>query len=531
MSIATTLGIGSGIDTAALIESLSTASKAPKEAVIVRREEANSAKVSALAKANNGIDAFATALSTLISGGALFTQPTSSDTSILTAAAIPGARIGGLSAQMEVRQLAQAQSLVSENVASVSAAIGRGKITLTTATGTNELVIDGTNDNVVGLARAINGSGAGVTASIVEDSNGARLVIKGGTGDAQAFTLVADGAADPGLARFAYDPNIAGGMTRAQAAQDAIVRLDGVDIRRVSNSFTDLIAGVKIDLNKAAIGTTVAIGANRPTGAIRQAAADFAAAYNELKVILDEATAARSGSSAGGPLRGDPGIREMQRRLAQLVSTKLSSAGGPATLAEIGVRTERNGTLAVDTARLDAALESDPDGVEALFNPGQSSSNPLITITSPMGRAKPGTYELTDIVADPLSGKIAGVNALAAGGRLIASLASAASGLVIEPAGEVASATITVDIGLGGALQAIRDALRAGNGPLASTNTQIGNDAKAISADREKMEARAATYRQQLVNSFTAMDKRVTAFKATQSYLEQQIKMWTRGDS
>src|SRR3546814_11570459 len=67
------------------------------------------------------------------------------------------------------------------------------------------------------------------------------------------------------------------------------------------------------------------------------------------------------------------GLRELRRQLSGLTSTVLSSSGGPATLAEIGVRTQRDGTLAVDTDRLNSILASDPDGVEALFNPGQSS--------------------------------------------------------------------------------------------------------------------------------------------------------------
>jgi flagellar hook-associated protein 2 len=187
-SIASSLGIGSGLDTAALVEQLAEASRAPKEAQIVKREEANSAKISALGEASSGIDAFATALSTLISGGTLFTQPTSSNESILTAKAVAGARLGGLSAQIEVRQLAQAQSLVSTHLADLTSSVGQGTLKITTAAGEFDVVIDAANDNLIGLSRAINNSGAGVTASIVEDGQGARLVLKSGSGEAKAFT-------------------------------------------------------------------------------------------------------------------------------------------------------------------------------------------------------------------------------------------------------------------------------------------------------------------------------------------------------
>jgi flagellar hook-associated protein 2 len=155
-SIASSLGIGSGIDTASLIDQLDKAAREPKEAAIKAREDANSTKISSLGQAASGIDAFANALSTLISGGTLFTQPVSSDSNVFTASALPGARIGSLSAQVEVRQLAQAQSLVSENLADLNAAVGMGTLRLTTVAGDTDIVIGSNNNNLVGLARAIN---------------------------------------------------------------------------------------------------------------------------------------------------------------------------------------------------------------------------------------------------------------------------------------------------------------------------------------------------------------------------------------
>ena len=84
-----------------------------------------------------------------------------------------------------------------------------------------------------------------------------------------------------------------------------------------------------------------------------------------------------------------------------------------------------------------------------------------------------------------------------------------------------------VDSGLGGALQAIRDAVRASTGPFASAQERLREEAETIAEDRETLETRSETYYNQLVSSFTAMERRVSSFKATQSYLDQQVKMWT----
>jgi flagellar hook-associated protein 2 len=522
-SIAAALGAGSGLDVKALVDGLAAAAKAPKEALIAKREQANEAKVSTLAQVSGAIDSFASALASLISGGTLYSQPSLSDSTVFTASAIPGARLGNLSAEIEVTQLARAQTVSSDPLGAATDPVGEGDLTISTDSGDFTVTITSANDSLAGLAKAINDANAGVTASVVTDASGARLVIKGGIGEDKAFSLSVPGGTTSGLERFASAE-----MTLAQGAQDAILFVDGVEVHRAANSFSDLIPGVQIDLKSAKPGTPVSVGVARPTAAIGQAVQDFVTAYNELAAMIAEATKAGAVGEAGA-LRGDVGVREMQRQLAQLPTMVLSSAGeGPRTLAEIGVRTNRDGTLAINQARLQDVLASDPEGVEALFNPTQYSSSPLITIKSAIGRVRPGTYALTNIVAgNPASGEIDGTAMTAVGTNLIAPSSSNAVGLILGPSGNVASATVTIDPGLGGALQAIRDGLRARGGAFATTEERLEKEADRIADDRAVLETRSARYYSQLLTTFTAMDRQVSAFRATQSYLDQQIKIWT----
>ena len=524
-SIASTLGVGSGLDINALVTGLANAAKQPKVDLITKRDDANKAKVSALAQVSNGIDSFASALTSLISSGSLASQPSVSDSSVFSASAVPGARLGGLSASVEVRQLAQAQTLASAPLGRTDP-VGQGVLTLTTAAGSVDITIDASNDNIDGLAKAINDKVAGVTASVVTDANGARLVIKGKTGQAGAFSLAVPTGTTSGLERFA-----SAAMTVAQAAQDAIVRVDGVEVTRATNSFNDLIPGVQIDLKSAKPGTLVAVGVTRPTAAITQGVQDFVSAFNELQGVVANATKAGTAGDAGA-LHGDLGVRELQRRLSQLPAMMLSSTGtGVHTMAEIGVRTGRDGTLSLDAGKLQSALAADPDGVEALFNPGQYSSSPFVTVTSVAGRVAPGAYTVTNVVpaagAGAASGLVNGVSMTGIGSNLVAPKGSAAVGLVLGVSGAVASATVTVDPGLGGALQSIRDSLRAGTGAFATTQKRLSDEAKQIANDRTELDTRSSKYYDQLMSSFTAMDRQVSAFKATQSYLDQQIKIWT----
>ena len=321
-------------------------------------------------------------------------------------------------------------------------------------------------------------------------------------------------------------------MTQAQAAQDAIIRMDGVDTTHSTNTVSDLISGVTLNLVSARPGTTITLGVTRPTDAITQAVSDYVSAYNSLKSEIDTATAIGSGGTGQGPLYGNSAIREMKRQLQKITSTALSSyPTGPQTLAEIGVSTGQDGSLSVDSNKLAKALSTYPDAVEAMFNPTQRSSSPLIKITSAMGSTKPGTYTLTNIVAGtPPSGTLGGVAGLPSANDpqgLVASITSPAAGLAIQPQGNVASATVTVDAGLSGMLQGIRDSLRATGGILASLSDSLTSEKTRLADNRTRLDNQESAYKDQLTAQFTAMQTQVASYKSIQSYMTQQIAAWS----
>ncbi|WP_294392121.1 flagellar filament capping protein FliD [uncultured Sphingomonas sp.] len=532
-SITNTLGVGSGLDVTSMVTNLVSASYDPKLKAQTDKETANTAKISTLASLTGGLTSFSSALNTLLSGGTLQTQPTTSDASIITAVTKSGATIGAISEQLEVRQLAQAQSLVSGYVPSAGDPIGKGGFSLTVGSTTTTIAIDDSNDSLAGLARAINAAGAGVTASVVTDGNGARLALKGQMGAANAFSLTLDAGSDDALQAFTYGDGDATGMIKAQSALDAIVRKDGIDISRPTNTISDLVDGVSINLLAAKHGTMVSLGFSRPTAAITQAVNDFVAAYNELKKQVGAATTAGASGNVSGALFGHGAVKQMEQQLARLPSTTLQSGPGPQTLAEIGVSTGRDGMLSVDSAALSRALASYPDAVEGMFNPQQRSSSPLVSVTSAAGATKPGTYAVTDIVAGVnggnASGKINGEPGLPnSDGRLYASTASGAGGLIIKVTGNVANATVTVDAGISGALKSITDALTRSDGLLSALSEQFSDKKIDLAEARLKLETAQAAYKDQLTTNFSRMETQVNAYKATQSYLTQQIAVWTK---
>jgi flagellar hook-associated protein 2 len=469
-SITTALGAGSGVNIPELVTSLVDAQYANKTARLTKQTETITKQISGVSTIKSGITGFASALSALVKGGSLATSPTSSNPAIVTATALSGAKLAGLSSTIEIKQLAQSQVATSPVRADTIASVGLGSFTLTFGTAT---VTDGAmtgftagaadpitipitqgNSGLSGIARAINAAGAGVTATVLTDASGSRLSIKGATGEAKAFTLTAaEDPAAPGLSALNVGPE-ATGTTIGSAAQDAIVAVDGTALKRAGNSITDLITGVKLDLVSASVGTKVTLGTSAPTTALSQAVSDFVETFNQLAAVLKEQT-----DPVSGTLRSDSAAIALQRSLRTLTLTPMVTgvaAGAPTTLAEIGVRTNRDGTLAVDAATLTNALMKYPDTVEAMFADGKGAS-----------------------------GK-----------------------------------------GVSAALTAISDAAINSTTGLGASSTRYTKAQADLGEDQADLAAAGTVMTTRLTAQFAAMDARVAAYKSTLTFLEQQIDAW-----
>ena len=465
-SILTALNAGSGIDTSALVSSLVSATREPKETAITSRQTLNTSRISALASALSSLNTFADALTEVLSGADYTGTVGSNDTSIASVSLLSGGTPAGLPAQLTVEQLATARVISSSanSGATGTTAIGTGSFTLTTASGeTKTITIDSTNNSYAGLASAINAADMGVTARVVTDANGTRLMFKGETGAANDFSISV--AADDGasvLAGLGWSGADSTTMTSSSTPQNAKITLDGAEYEFASNTIDEAIPYMRIDLNKASPGTTVTLSMSQPTAGLSDLLKEFVDAYNTLMKALNTATATGADSSTAGVLNGVSGVRDMKRQLAAITSTQLSATGTFKTLSDIGVSTNRDGTLSLDTARLAAAMESDPEGVTNMVNPKVSTT------------ANPGLSALMDTV---------------------------------------------------------RDNIEKDDGPMKSAQKTYDALAEEFTEQLEKLDTQMTNYQEHLTSVYAAMETRLSALKATQSYLEQQIEVWNNSDS
>ncbi|MEO1045876.1 MAG: flagellar filament capping protein FliD [Pseudomonadota bacterium] len=396
-SLSGLIGGQTGVNSAQLVRDLVQVTREPREAQILQRQELNSARISAMASASSSLSTFAEALDTLLDGRRFSGDLISSNATIATVGFIEGQTPQGLPVTVEVDQLASEQRTVSRVFADTDAAVGEGTLTLGTSGGSFDVVIDSSNNSLAGLRDAINDANSGVSATILTDVNGARLVLAGAEGADESFTITTPPTPLLGtpstLNDFAYPPGADGGMTAVSTAQNSRIFVDGVELNLSSNSVDNAITGVQLNLLAAAPGEPITISGDRPASGVRDLVVEFVEAYNDLREGLNDATRPGLDGASGGPLAGNSAIRDMVRRLGAMSSTLLASEGQYRTLADIGVRTNNDGTLSIDDARLDAVLEDDLDAISAMLDPINPNEN------------NPGLAGVMNDVRDSLQGE------------------------------------------------------------------------------------------------------------------------------
>lgn len=373
------LGAGSGIDIQTLAKNLTEAERAPRQAVIDRNIERTEARIeglSVLALVASGLrDAFA-ALKDKSDFGRMEVRNGAPTVFSLTAGAdaAPGRHA------IEVLQLAQGQRTVSAGlpVADPDGALNGGAaFSLSLAVGAGPAVqVQVTDATPQGVVDAINAAGAGVSAQLVDTGDGGaplRIALAGPVGAAGAFTISSAGGVDFATAG---DPPTQGLM---QAAQDAMLRVDGLQVVRDSNTIDDLIQGATLQLFGANAGSAATVDLARDTGQATESVRALVTAYNDAMALLDELGRRDGGEeSFSGALAGQPVLQQVARQVRGLFAADSSTPSGQVSaLRDVGVTLDRNGRLQLDEAKLETALAERFDHVATMFSAGTENQSNL----------------------------------------------------------------------------------------------------------------------------------------------------------
>lgn len=382
MAAITSLGIGSGADLNTLVTQLVAAERQP---LTQMRAAATSlqTQVSSFGRLSSQLGALQTAASRL-TAATLWQQNgvTSSNESAVTVQGGAGAAPG--SYQISVERLAKGQTLASATALSAATEpVGSGQLTIELGrwqppdvpddppppmnfvpmVGRDAVTIDVSEDDTLATLRdKINSADAGVTASLVSDSSGVRLALRSNTTGAEnAFRIQAndnDGtpADNAGLSRFAFDLTAGTtGMLQRQAAVNALAEVNGIAVESATNELSGVVEGLTFRLRKEDFGTAeVSVASDRE--AVRSAIQGFADAYSELAKTIADQTRFDPATRQGGPLQGDSAVGSLQRQLRALVNAPSGASGTLGRLSDAGLELQRDGTLKVNSAKLDSAM-------------------------------------------------------------------------------------------------------------------------------------------------------------------------------
>ncbi len=370
---------GSVINVSSLVSQLVTAQFAQQEANLASQTSAVTANISAVGTLKSALSTFQSALSALDTASSFDSlAASSSNQNALTASAGADAVAGSYS--VNVTQLAQAQQLVSNPVAGgINATVGTGTLTLSLGTQSVNVAIDSTDNTLSGIASAINSAAdnPGISATVVQGTDGAHLLLASTlTGAANTIQVSASGG-DGGLASLAYSGPGSTNYTQVTAAQDAIVSVAGVSSQSASNTVTNAIGGVTLNLlATTTTGSPATISVSNDTTTVAENVNSFVAAYNTLVQQFSTLGGYDASSGTAGPLLGNPVLTGIQTQIEGVVHGIANTGSSTySSLASIGVTTKSDGTLSLNSTTLQNALSSNFSAVSQLF----SSTNGVAT--------------------------------------------------------------------------------------------------------------------------------------------------------
>jgi len=366
-SVLSALGGSNGIDVTSEVNAILYADRAPERGWQAQQTTLAS-QTSALNQLESEASTLSDSLSALQDPSGVLTAVTasSSNTSLLTATAADGTTASNH--VISIQSLATTGSYYSAAESSSSAALAAGSSFSITVGSTTTQITVGTGagdsgDTLDQLAASINGQSLGVTANVITDSNGARLALTSANSGAASDISITSGS---GLA-----------FTRSGTGTDASLSVDGVPITSASNTVTGAISGVTLNLLGVSSGSgSASSGASSGSGitltlapdasSISSAVSSFVSAYNTLISDVNTQVSYNKSTSTGGVLESDSAAQGLQSAL--LAATNYGSGSGTyQSLDSLGITTNADGTLSLDSSTLSNAIQTNGAAVTSFF--------------------------------------------------------------------------------------------------------------------------------------------------------------------
>ena len=354
------LGLGEGIDVQRTVAQLLELEAAPIR--LLQQQQARlDARSAAFTVINTKLNTLSSRIDSLadISGTFNSKSVTSSNSDLLTASAT--------SLALEASHIIQITTLATTSVAVINETFAdgetdigaTGKFTIQVGSGTAfEVVVDATNSTLDGIAATINNLDEGVSASVIIDANGARLSLTSKTTGLDGDLTITQDGTDP-VETISFN---------VTAATNATFTVNTIAVESSSNTVNDVIPGVTLNLIGASPGTDIALNIRQDPAKAKAAIQSFVTAFNALSSdINSQSRVNESGALPGVVLSGDSSLRLIQSSIFRDLNFRLTDNNGIESIAALGITMGEDGTLTVDSGKLDTALNSNFEDVQAFI--------------------------------------------------------------------------------------------------------------------------------------------------------------------
>ena len=370
-SVLLNMGNGSGIDIIKLARDLADVEVMPQQDRVTRAKTDTEAAISAYAVLKYNVELLTEQFNGLNDAQELATPvAVSSNTSAISIGSTQGSAVSG-SHQIDVTQLAASQRNRSSEYTSSTETLNSGSafdITVTSNGSTQTISVDAGDDTPAGVVAAINASGTGFTATLIDtDTAGTnyRIVLQGPSGEDNAFTV----SSTPDLGFHTAGNQL-------QSAANALLKVDGMSIERTSNTISDAISGVTLNLNAVASGTSLQV--TNDTTTLKEKLEELVATYNVVQVVLNELSDPDSTEEeVGGALSNDMAfVRSVRDAIYAAVTTDSSTPSGDVSaLRDLGIELTKTGTLSFNEATYDEVVLNNFSDVVTMLSAGTTNQS------------------------------------------------------------------------------------------------------------------------------------------------------------
>ena len=535
---------GSGIDLKSLVTGLVNAETSVAQSQITKKVENTNLSISSFGNLSSRMNTLNTELTNLeetnarattsSNSGVILTVTDEANAVDVSSSIVVSTVSRGQTVSVELTNNGFANAFSSSSSRAASSSIDQGTMVFTLGSTATTITINSTNNTLQGLVDEINKI-TGVQATLIDtDGSGSlSLSIRSDTGANNSFSI-SSGSGD--LSAFNTSDYSNAWVTRQTTAADASFTVDGVTVTRSSNTITDLFAGHTINLTAADSSTAIEVTSSLATTDARARMQSFIDSINTVKTFLKTETQRGLNGAEPGSLAGDVTAAAILRELSGLTTTPITGYGSTDYyLANLGVRTERDGTLSLDTSAFDAAILADPTVADIVFSSKYSATDANLSVSGLTNYPpEPGSYSFSYT-----SGESTG----ALDSNSITPLTNSDSQKVFTGTSgnsknlsvtllsdTTTSGTVRFGRSLIDTLQAYIETLTSSSGTIKTRTNTLTADLATYADDQADLDSKIEALTNDYNTKFGSMEAMVTQLNKTGEYLTSMMDAWNKKD-